>query len=105
MTKLPWPIGRRLTSPHGYICAGSTIQIFEDPCAAKELRWRVVVIFADLHLDRRFLQRFFLSEAAALQQAFMWARRVMPGAIIEPHCGWWLATNGSFSITIMVGED
>ena len=101
-TKHPWPIGPRLTRPHGYRVAGSTIQIIEQPRSHADRRWRVVVFLADLHVDRRFRQQFFASKARALRAARACAMRRVPRARIESWCGHWLATNGTSSITIMV---
>jgi hypothetical protein len=64
----------------------------------------VVVFLADLHVDRRFRRLFFASKADALQAAFIYAMRRVPGAIIEPWCGHWVASKGTASISIMVVE-
>lgn len=78
------------------------IQIIERDYGPKAKRWMVGVFHADLHIDLRFPRRYFPTEQAALNLAIIYAMRCIPGGILEPWCGGWIARNGGKSITIMV---
>jgi hypothetical protein len=89
---------------HGDRVMCPSIQVIERDGGPGARRWMVGVFFADLHVDLRFKRRSFATKEEALKLAFIYAMRRIPGAIIEPWCGHWLARNDSDSISVMVVE-
>lgn len=97
----PWSIAARLPEIHKYSLGGSRIQVVEHPDAPAPHRWTVAVLTPDLHLDTRFPIGYFSTDLVALSIALALARRLVPGAVIEPWCGQWIAKNGHDSVMIV----